>query len=367
MSAIRKLTGMGGDVRQIAKLLQAKAPPGHKLAFISEEEAQLLKDRGGSGRITPEGIPSYEETPIDIGFGPGNYQPADATGGAMGTSPTNAQIEQGAGISPPASNTGDISAPSSLSTNYSIAPQAAGVPSNAPITSGFSPSTNYSLTPAGTTFTPGGTAVGQTSDASAPQLGEPGGQPIASTPPAPEKSFSQKTLDYLSEPKTLAALGIGGTQAILGANAVKKAQNEAAQAKQQLQSMAAPYQQQGQQLQQLANQGQLTPANQQTLQAARAQLAQGAEARGGVGAAQAANQIANLTQNLLSQQMNLGIQLQGMGDKIAQGAIQTGIQADQYINQLTSSYAQNIARTVAGATGLPGQQTSTTITVPSGG
>ena len=124
--------------------------------------------------------------------------------------------------------------------------------------------------------------------------------------------------------------------------------------------MAAPYQQQGQQLQQLANQGQLTPANQQVLQAARAQLAQGAEARGGVGAAQATNQIANLTQSLLANQMNMGIQLQGVGDKIAQGAIQTGIQADQYINQLTSSYAQNIARTVAGATGLPGQNTTTT-------
>ena len=362
MSAIRKLTGMGGDVRQIAKLLQAKAPPGHKLAFISEEEAQLLKDRGGSGRITPEGIPSYEETSIDIGFGPGNYQPADATGGAMGTSPTNAQIEQGAGISPPASNTGDISAPSSLSTNYSIAPQAAGVPSNAPITSGFSPSTNYSLTPAGTTFTPGGTAVGQTSDASAPQLGGTGGQPIASTPPAPEKSFGQKTLDYLSEPKTLAALGISGTQAILGANAAKKAKEDADAAKQQLQSMAAPYQQQGQQLQQLANQGQLTPANQQVLQAARAQLAQGAEARGGVGAAQATNQIATLTNSLLANQMNMGLQLQGVGDKIAQGAIQTGIQADQYINQLTSSYAQNIARTVAGATGIGGQGNVTVTT-----
>ena len=334
MSAIRKLTGMGGDVRQIAKLLQAKAPPGHKLAFINEEEAELLKRRGGSGRITPEGIPSYE---LDDNLQISGASPATETPTAAPVSMPDIQ----ATTLSPASNTGDISAPSSLSTNYSIAPQAAGVPSTAPITSGFPPSADYSLTPAGTTFTPGG-------------------QPIAATPTAPEKSFGQKTLDYLGQPKTLAALGIGGTQAILGANAVKKSQNEAAQAKQQLQSMAAPYQQQGQQLQQLANQGQLTPANQQTLQAARAQLSQGAEARGGVGAAQAANQIANLTQSLLANQMNMGIQLQGVGDKIAQGAIQTGIQADQYINQLTSSYAQNIARTVAGATGLPGQNTTTT-------
>ena len=61
--------------------------------------------------------------------------------------------------------------------------------------------------------------------------------------------------------------------------------------------------------------------------------------------------------------MNMGIQLQSVGDKIAQGAIQTGIQADQYINNLTSNYALNIARVAAGASGLPGQ-TQTYVQVP---
>jgi len=361
MSSIKKLTGMGGDIRQIAKLLQAKAPPGHKLAFINEEEAQLLKKRGGSGRITPEGIPSYEQDySIFTGETP-TETPAPVPDQTISFSAAPAPNVQAPTITP-ASNTGDISAPSTLSTDYSIAPQSAGVPSNAPITSGLSPSIDYTLTPSGTTFSPGGTAVGQTPDASAPQLGGAGGQPLAPTPTAPEKSFYDKTLEALGQPKTLAALGIGGVQAALGANAVRKAQDESAQAKAQLQSMAAPYQQQGQQLQQLANQGQLTPANQQILQAARAQLAQGAESRGGVGNQQAVNQIATLTQGLLSNQMNLGIQLQGMGDKIAQGAIQTGIQQDQYINNLTSSYAQNIARTVAGAAGIGGQGNVTVTT-----
>jgi len=361
VNAVRNLTKMGTDVRQIAKLLQAKSPPGHKLAYINDEEAALLKSRGGSGRLIEDtGIRSYDETYYS--------DPTSAQGQQAVTETPSAPVStpdvQTTSISP-VSNTGDISAPSSLSTDYSIAPKAAGVPSSAPITSGLSSSTDYSLTPSGTTFTPGGTAVGQTTTTEgSPQLGEAGGQPIDSSGQAKEKSTIDKILSGLGSPssKTLSALGIGGTQALLGANAVKKAQNEAAQSKQQLQAMAAPYQQQGQQLQQLANQGQLTPANQQTLQAARAQLAQGAEARGGVGAAQAATQIANLTQSLLANQMNMGIQLQGVGDKIAQGAIQTGIQADQYINQLTSSYAQNIARTVAGATGLPGQSQTTTTT-----
>jgi len=42
-STLKKLTGMGGDVRKIAALLQKKAPPGHKLAYINDEEAALAQ------------------------------------------------------------------------------------------------------------------------------------------------------------------------------------------------------------------------------------------------------------------------------------------------------------------------------------
>ena len=373
MSAIKKLTGMGSDVRQIAKLLQAKAPPGHKLAFISEEEAALLKSRGGSGRITPEGIPSYEETyysdptsaqgmqpvaqsaPVDIGFGPGNYQPSNASTGGSATSPTNAQIEQNIGIAP-AVQTQTLGNPGYVAGSDRTVDFGGDTP--LPTVSG-KPTAGYNAALTDTSLYPAsGQGAGQ-----ATQL-TPGQPAIAVAEPeiAQKPSFYDKIVQSLKEPKTLAALGIGGTEALLGASQVRKAQQEAAQAKQQLQAMAAPYQQQGQQLQQLAQQGQLTPANQQTLAAARAQLAQGAEARGGVGNQQAANQIATLTQSLLSNQMNMGIQLQSVGDKIAQSAIQTGIQADQYINQLTGNYALNIARVAAGASGLPQTQTTTTTT-----
>jgi hypothetical protein len=103
--------------------------------------------------------------------------------------------------------------------------------------------------------------------------------------------------------------------------------------------------------------GELTPANQQILQAAQAQAAQNVATRGGVGGMQAQNQINALQQQLLTSQLNLGLQLQSVGDKIAQGAIAAGVQADQYVNNLTSSYAMNIARTLAG--GLPGGTTTT--------
>ena len=60
-TAIKNLTKMGTDVRKIAALLRAKAPEGHMLAYISPEEAQVLKDRGGSGKPHADtGIPSFE-------------------------------------------------------------------------------------------------------------------------------------------------------------------------------------------------------------------------------------------------------------------------------------------------------------------
>lgn len=40
-------------------LLNAQAPEGEFLAYINPDEAKMLKDAGGSGLLTPQGIPSY--------------------------------------------------------------------------------------------------------------------------------------------------------------------------------------------------------------------------------------------------------------------------------------------------------------------
>jgi hypothetical protein len=67
-----------------------------------------------------------------------------------------------------------------------------------------------------------------------------------------------------------------------------------------------------------------------------------------------------LRQQLLQQQYDYGLKLSGIGDQIALGAIKTGIQADQYANQLTQSYFGNIMRTFTGVPGqTTGQQTAT--------
>ena len=60
------MTQVGGGSRQIARLLQAKAPPNHILAYITPEEANMLEARGGSGREDPNtGIPTFEPVEPD--------------------------------------------------------------------------------------------------------------------------------------------------------------------------------------------------------------------------------------------------------------------------------------------------------------
>ena len=161
------------------------------------------------------------------------------------------------------------------------------------------------------------------------------------TPPIGQTAFQQ--LPDTEKPAakglsgdTLARLGIAGVGTLLGAKSARDAAAQGQAAKQALQAQAAPYQQQGQALLAATQRGELTPANQQVLQAQQAQAAQNVATRGGVGGMQAQNQINALSQQLLQSQLNLGLQLQSVGDKIAQGAIQAGVQADQYVNNFTS-------------------------------
>ena len=345
MKAVRKLTNMGTDVRQIAKLLQKKAPPGHKLAYINEEEAQLLKDRGGSGRITPEGIPSYEDTYYSDPTSAQGMQPVSGV-----PAPSDNQL-------PAETFPSETPTPPPVET---IAPtgNVDNVPLQEPVkvqggTTGTIPTVNVPAPPEDLTPSTRFSAITPPSQ----QL-TPGAEAVAPTGEKPTKPTDQSSLSkYLTSPEFAVRGASGLAQALIAANQANKARQSAQQAKTETQALATPYQQQGQQLQQAAQRGELTSQGQQAIQAAQAQAAQSISNRGGVGGMQATQQIENMRQSLLQNQMNLGLQLQQVGDKIAQGAIQAGVQADQYINTLTANYAANIARTVAGT---PSTTTTTT-------
>jgi hypothetical protein len=313
-SALRDLTRMGGDVRKLAKLLQAKAPEGHMLAYINPQEAALLKSHGGSGKPHEDtGIPSFE--------------PGDD-------------------VAPP-----DEQTPSTATTDV-ITPVT--IPDSMPAASAPEPgyeSFQASFPGADTSFQkdipergPGAPLTGAADIAAAQrELQGVGDKPE----PGLMKQLAEKT--GLKE-ETLGRLGLAGITGLLGSRQASAAAQQGQQGKAEIQALATPYQQQGQQLQAQAQRGELTPQAMQSLQAAQAQAAQGVQNRGGVGVAQATAQIEALRQQLLQQQYDYGLKLSGIGDNIALGAIKTGLEADKYVSQINNQFYTNMAYIAAGVT-----------------
>ena len=336
-TAIKNLTRMGTDVRKIAALLRAKAPEGHMLAYISPEEAQVLKDRGGSGKPHADtGIPSFE---LDDDLALQGDTGASSTPSPKADSTNYGGDTQYGGQ--PATTGGDLTP----LTSYNI-PESQPIPNvQAQPQQAIEPVQGYVQTPTAPVSTPSG-AYNPALDA---------GQ--GDYPSTGKIGQEATTKDTGLSSQTMKQLGVAGLGALLGASQARKAAASGQAGAQQLQQLATPYQVQGQQLQAQAQAGQLTPAGQQSLQALQAQVAQGAQARGGVGVQQGAAAVEALRQQLLAGQYQLGLQISGIGDKIATGAIQAGMQADQYTNQLTSSYFNNIARI---ASGIPLTTTTTT-------
>jgi hypothetical protein len=333
MATLKNITRVGADVRQIARLLQAKAPENHMLAYITPEEAQLLKDRGGSGMPDAEtGVPTF--APVSEYYDTGNpvYD--------FGPEPTQEFI------------TPVVESSSSfVPENYYNMGEGGG-------SYGMQPGP-YDIQPSRTFVQPYSEGQGFQADPNrlypTPQF--PTTVSVPQPPPleAPEvsKTFGERYSDLAKslgvKEDTLARLGLAGLQVGLGARQSRMAKEESQKAKEEQQKLAAPYRQQGAELQRQAQAGELTPVGQQQLRAVQAQAAQAASSRGGVGAQQTAARIENLRNQLLQQQSDYGLKLSGIGDQILLGSIRTGLEADRYVNQLATTYYTNIARTLAGA------------------
>lgn len=312
-SAVRQITSVGGDIRKIARLLQKKAPPGHMLAYINQEEADLLKARGGSGEpYSDTGIPSFEDGTDELSAYP--------TEGIVGDVPAGPDVSgQGYEPRPAASEYGGYDVAATTPTEVAQ-------PFGADITAAPS----YAAEDA--------------------RLARYAAMPKA--PITPGVGLDKSLLGQLSEKtglkeETLQRLGISGLQGLFGAYTANKAAEAGRAGKEEMMALAAPYRQQGQEMIGKAQRGELTPVGQQQLQAVQAQAAQGAERRGGVGAQQSMAQVEAFRQQLLQGQYDYGLRLSGIADNIMTGAIKTGMQADQYVNQLTSNYFSSMARIMA--------------------
>ena len=368
-SAVRKLTGVGGDIRKIARLLQKEAPPGHMLAYINQEEADLLKARGGSGEPHEDtGVPSFEEDPSTYLPDYKDNELFDIRQSSQANT-ANAPAEiQSSSVQSQSTAPLDLTgtqAPSFQTLGEQKYIEGQGGTSNAQIAASDAAA-------GGRPYGTGAVPPGISENDFANQYAQYGAGRLATTPASSDGTdkfvpAGATKPDFYAENRALnagtptekswweglgkdtkARLGIGGIEAVIGAYQTSQAMEQARKYREDIAKTAQPYQQQGKELIAKAQSGELSPAAQQTLQAAQAQAAQGAQARGGVGAQQTQAQVEGLRQQLLQQQYDYGLKVLGIGDQIAVGAIKAGMQADQYVNQLATNYTMNIARTVAG-------------------
>ena len=320
-------TEISGDLKDLAKMLQSKGRGKDTiLAHITPKEAELLKKRGGSGTRNPDtGLLEYDPETAAIETGPVGEVVVAANSESSAPSATTPDV-----YIPPVSsyesNYTPVSlfAPETVSAQFS--PYAAG-PSTVNLDS--SPvRTPLSLNPLG--------------DAGA-------GLNAAETPvdTKGDQGFFSRNFGKMTG-QDMARLGLAGAGGLAGALQSRKASKQIESAQREQQAMAQPYQKMGNELVGQASKGILSSASQQAYQAAQAQLTQNAQNRGGVGVEQAQSQLAMIRTNLLNNQMQYGLQIAQVGDKMALGAIQTGLQLDQQLNQTSQAFYTQLASIAAG-------------------
>ena len=363
------MKSLSADLPALAELIRSQGRGRDTiLAHITPQEAALLKKRGGSGSMNPStGLPEFQEDYV--------FDVSDP-GAEMQT------ITQFPEYYPPSQ--GDFSG--DYQTRFGEAPR---------------------LSREQTVFSPGQAARAEYSDpymqeraAAFKETGELEGRFGGQAPTAQEYFQGIPQSQYKSiDPFELAAAGIskppGFDEAVapsrsvmdrlgitekdaarLGLGALltggltaqnlsrtRQAQQQAQASREEMEALGRPYQQTGAQLRGAAERGELSPVNRQILNAARAQLQQGIATRGGVGAAQAQNQIADLTQRLVQNQFDLGLRISNIGDQYAQGAIRSALQADRAIGDANARFYGQLGQIAAPF--ILGQAPNITVTTPS--
>ena len=305
------------DLKALAQLLQSRGRGGDTiLAHITQREADKLAKAGGSDTTNPDtGLPEFFEgdysSEFDYAYSPTAEQTtaqaqAAPSGEGSTTYAPSGDISYGATtpeFTPPADS-------AAVSTRSFVPAQSSSAVSTSPEI-GFE----------GRPDLPGIASVSPTG----------GIQVTGMEPPPKEKGlFEDMTNEQKRNLLLKGALGVG--TGIISALQGRRAGKQASAAKTEVQALARPYQEAGQAMQAQAQQGQLTPDRAAQMQAAQAQIAQGIQQRGGVGAQQAATQLAQFRQTLLNDQYNYGLKIAQIGDTYAQKAIQTGLTQDANVS-----------------------------------
>jgi hypothetical protein len=350
-------------LKTLAKVLASKGRRGDTmLAHITPKEAKKLKKMGGSGTTNPEtGLPEFFDgedfttsfQPVDVPQAPETFTPQQGPSYSdLGITSGGQTYGPDISAAPAVVYTSGYQSPDIALSNYTGTPL-----EGSRYDAGFGPAYNYApyvATAGGQEYGPAAPVASpeaiQSQIAAAggafspPALGPEQGPPAPQTDeqqkkaPDQQKSFTDKLLAGLSEPKNLLGLGIAGAGGLMGylgqqraAQQAKAAQAQIAaaynQAAQQQKDLAAPLIGPGYTQLSQALQGALSPANQQAYQIAQARAAQASARSGGVGAVQTALQEEGLRQQLLAGQQAQALALIAPGNTMLQNAIQNQINA----------------------------------------
>ena len=292
------------DLKALAQLLQSRGRGGDTiLAHITQREADKLAKAGGADTTNPDtGLPEFYEEYDYIG------EPAQVTQDNIDISPSQASMPYQEAVAPAGSTGGYSGEDAYFPAGQTAAQTAEQYPDLYP----------GAATPTGREAT---------------SFSAQGGIPEAiAKPPAPQEKglFEGMTNEQKRNLLLKGALGTG--TGIISALQGRRAAKAGEGAKREVQALATPYQQAGQAMQAQAQQGQLTPDRAAQMQAAQAQVAQSIQQRGGVGAQQAATQLAEFRRTLLNDQYNYGLRIAQIGDSYAQKAIAIGLTQDANVS-----------------------------------
>ena len=343
------------DLKGLAQILKSRGRKGDTiLAHISPAEAKLLKKRGGSGKSNPEtGLPEFalegDPDSVSQSFTQPTYVPPSTPQGMdtyepglrqlTPTSASDAAQYQGNQAFPPVSAPQENLGFGGYNTGYFTGQEGAQPQGQAPVVPTTAPLTVSSAGQSAITapVDPAADTQKQTADTQKQN-------------PSWWSRTQDSALKAIQDPSNLLKLGLGAGTLGLGLSQQSAARRQAAQTQAQYAALGAPFQQRGQEMINAAQQGVLTPQSQQAYQAAQAQMNQSVSNQGGVGAQQAAAQLGNVYNNLINNQMTLGMSTVQIGDTYATQGIQAGLQANQQLQAMTQNYYATMMRMLVPAT-----------------
>jgi hypothetical protein len=371
---MRTLTGMGGlgNAQDLAELLrQMGRGPDTMLAHITPEEAQMLLESGGSGKINPQtGLPEFQPDynydveaqeggfygdPYDIGFGTGEFAPPVQPADIQGMAPE--QFERFTGQQPMFTGQGSLAPqdfqpfdPGSQRFADSFQPQ---------FDIGFGPGQFQPSVPQsrGLELSPvRGMAPDQFQRFTADDQAQPAG--MGDRLRGLETGYREFRQEYPMLERLLTT-GAASLPAILQA---RRARRETGSAAEELRRLGQPLREQGEALRQQALSGGLTPQQARQQEARRASLRQSASQRGSTTGTQQAmieNTLARERSGLAQTNLENALRQLNLANAYDEAAIKAKLQADRETGDILASIMGDLVRNTAGQRTQPqggGQQ-----------